>query len=145
MWPTHYIPKMDRVEGIPPPRLTLTTPPYPIEVIEEFKSHANVDAIAFGIGAEEEIKSGGALISGGLYERLVGIDGFLDEIESSGALISGVLVTRLKTYDNGRDEIESAGALISGQLRDPLVVYDNWPLIPDEMKSGGAVIGGTLT
>lgn len=145
MWPTHYIPKMDRVEGIPPPRITLTSPPYPVEVIEEFKSHADVDAIAFGIGAEEEIKSGGALISGGLYERLVGFDAGLDEIESSGALISGQLVTRLKTYNNRFDEIESSGALISGQLRDPLVVYSNWPLLPDELKSAGAVIGGTLT
>lgn len=145
MWPTHYLPKKDREEGIRPPQLILTTPPYPVEVIEEFKSNANVEAFAFGIGAEEEISSWASLIGGTINERLIGFDAGIDEIESTALLIGGTLVTRLKTYDAGRDEIESHASLISGTLRDPLVVYENWPLLPDEMKSNGALVGGTLT
>lgn len=145
MWPTHYLPKKDREDGIRPPQLILTTPPYPVEVIEEFKSNANLEAVAFGIGAEEEISSWGAVIGGTLDERLLGFDAGIDEIESTAWLIGGTLVTRLKTYDAGRDEITSNASLISGTLRDPLVVYENWPLLPDELASTALLVGGTLT
>jgi len=145
MWPTHYLPLKNREDGIPPPRLTLTTPPYPTEVIEEFKSSGTVEAVAFGIGAEEEISSFAALIGGTINERLISFNAGIDEIESTALLIGGTLITRLKTYNAGRDEIESHAALISGTLRDPLVVYENWPLLPDELASSGALIGGVLT
>ncbi len=144
MWPTHYLPVPGRIEGVPPPRYYLTTPPYPLELTESLASTGDALAITPGIGTEDEIESTAAVIGGVLTALRVDLDSGREEIESTAAVISGVLQTVLVPYDNRHDELESTAAVISGVLTSPLIVYDNWLLLPDEIESSASVIGGVL-
>jgi hypothetical protein len=141
MWPTHYIPNVPRVEGVPPPRYYLTTPPYPVEVVEEILSEASNPRAGFTpvATAEETMTTNGAVVSGVLQTLLLETSVLPDDIESNGAVISGVLVDRLI--------LQSTGAVISGILRDPLVRYENWPLGFDseDLQSAGMPVSGALT
>lgn len=149
MWPTHYIPNVPKVEGIPPPRYYLTTQPYPVEVVEEIASQASNPRAGFTpvATAEETMVSNGAVVSGVLKTLLLETSVLPDDIESNGAVISGVLVDRLIRANAGIDRLQSTGAVLSGILRDPLVRYENWPLGFDseDLQSAGMPVSGALT
>lgn len=146
MWPTHYMPLQGRVDGNPPPRFYLTSPPYPLEQTEDFRSAATFTSGAFAVGAEDEIVSGGSFVSGTLQDILVTYNNGIDEIRSSASFASGVLKDVLVTYDNRFDQIKSTGAFVSGALADPLVIYDNWPLgvATEDLQSAASFVSGTL-
>lgn len=149
MWPTHYIPYQEKVEGTPPPRYYLTSLPYPIEVVEGIAASSNNPRLGFTpvATAEEEFQSNGAAISGLIRSILVTTSVVPDDIESNGSVISGVLNERLIRIDAKNDNIETSGSPISGILRDPLVVYENWPLGFDfeDLQSAGSPVSGALT
>jgi hypothetical protein len=149
MWPTHFIPNQARVEGVPPPRYYLTTPPYPIEFTEALQSGGVPVRVGFVPFAEDEayIQSGGSPVSGVMIQRLVNLPPLLEELECAGSPVSGVMVQRLIVADAGDEMIESSGLPISGIMRDPLVRYENWPLGYDteDLLSAGQPVSGVLT
>ena len=149
MWPTHYIPNQPRLDGVPPPRYYLTTPPYPVELTESLASAAEEPAGGFTPSAEDtaELSSVGVPISGVLRAILVEADAPHEELQSTGIPISGVLRDVLIRLDIGREELSSVGVPISGILRDPLVRYENWPLAAEEAESlisTGRPVSGVL-
>lgn len=149
MWPTHYIPKQDRVEGVPPPRYYLTTPPYPIELTEALQSDGDgpqrLGFVPFA-SLEEEFQSAGIPVGGTIDSILVTTSVEPEEIESVGVPVSGILVEMLIRIEVEDELIESVGIPVSGILRDPLVVYDNWPLGADteDLQSAGVPVSGVL-
>ena len=149
MWPTHYIPNKPREDGIPPPRYYLTTPPYPLELVEEMESNPGPPDVGFvpAFAATEIFQSGGQPVSGVIKSILVETSVLPDHIWSNGNVVSGSLRTILKETDIGIDRLQSNGAVISGALRDPLVRYDNWPLGFDseDLFSAGMPVSGALT
>lgn len=148
-WPTHYIPAQDRIEGVPPPRYYLTTPPYPIELVEELSSQSGTPDQGFQPSAEaqDEFTSNGAPVGGVFSTILVTTNILPDDLESWALPISGVLVDRLIRASTEIHELESNGLPIGGNLGDPLVRYDNWPLGFDseDLESAGLPISGVLT
>jgi hypothetical protein len=146
MWPTHYIPNQPRIEGEPPPRIYLTSCPYPYEMSESLASAGEFTSATPGEEATEEMESSGSFVSGTMVTYGFQTHEMLDEeIESSGSFVSGSLVDRLRFMDAGRDELESAGSFVSGFMTDPLIFYENWPLEPDELESSGSFVSGVLT
>ena len=148
MWPTHYIPNQPRVEGVPPPRYYLTTPPYPVEVSESLESAGGEPDLGFTPSATDEayMTSGGMPVSGSMSRLLVEIDLDPEELESGGLPVSGVLRDVLIRITIEPELLGSSGSPVSGVLRDPLVVYDNWPLGVDteDLQSGGLPVSGVL-
>ena len=146
MWPTHYIPKQERIASTPPPRTYLTSCRYPYEMTETFTSSGAFVSATPGEEITEQMTSSGAFVGGTMvtYGYQI-IDAGLDEIESVGSFVGGELVARLRTMDAGLDSIESSGSFVSGVMTDPLVYYLNWPLIPDELESSGSFVSGALT
>lgn len=149
MWPTHYIPNQERIEGIPPPEFYLTTPPYPIEIVEEMQASGGPYDIGFVpfASVQEAITTSGRPVSGSMSALLVTMNILPEEIQSAGIPISGVLKQILITIEIPNEMIISAGIPISGVLRDPLVVYDNWPLgfETEDLQSAGIPVSGALT
>jgi hypothetical protein len=150
MWPTHYIPNQPRVEGTPPPRYYLTTPPYPAQVIEEIASNSTAPTAYLAPAAEtgEEVTSAGQPVSGDLRDILIRYERWPPEaIESVGAVVSGVLNDILVTYEGPPEALASAGAVVGGALADPLVRYENWPLgfATEDLISAGEPVSGALT
>ena len=149
MWPTHYIPKQDRVDGVPPPRFYLTTPPYPVELVEELQSEGDVIRVGFSpfITAEDEFRSAGVPVSGVINSILVRTNVEPEELQSAGLPISGVLRDVLIRIEIEDETLASAGIPISGVLRNPLVVYANWPLGFDteDLQSTGVPVSGVLS
>lgn len=149
MWPTHYIPNQARIEGVPPPRYYLTTPLYPLEIIEEIESSPGTPDGAFqpSLDAIETMTTNGAPVSGTLVSILKTTSVLPDDIESNGLVISGILLSILKTAGVEIHELESSGLVISGYLGDPLVRYENWPLGFDseDLISAGLPVSGALT
>src|SRR5207344_2596846 len=91
MWPTHYIPHLNR-PGEPPGRFVLTTPPYPAEVTEALFSSGIPDHGRFGIGSEEELLTSGAPVGGTVVTTLFRmIHGPIEKLISSGAPVGGLL------------------------------------------------------
>lgn len=148
MWPTHYIPNQPRVEGEPPPRYYLTSPPYPLEVFETLAA-AGGEFVggSFGLGSGEDIECAAAFVSGEMITYGYVEIAAEDEIECAAAFVSGALVVRLVQAEVGPDEIECAAAFVDGELRDSLVRYQNWPLgAADEDLLGAAFfVSGVLT
>lgn len=146
MWPTHYIPLRERVDGTPPPRIYLTTPPYPLELTESATASAEFTSGKFDIGAQEELESSGSFVGGELVIRLVTAQCGRDELESSGSFVSGAIAVYGYKDGYGNDELESSGSFVSGAVTDPLVVYDNWPLgfSAEDLLSGGSFVSGAL-
>lgn len=146
MWPTFYIPITRRVEGEPPPRFYLTTPPYPYELYEEVTSASEVDSVTPGITVEDQIESSSQFVSGLLVTRLRTYDSGFDEVESTMQFVSGLLVTRLRTYNNGNDQIKTTMQFVSGAMTDPLVTYLNWPLAAnqEDITSQASFVSGVL-
>jgi tetrahydromethanopterin S-methyltransferase subunit G len=146
MWPTFYIPLSRRVEGDPPPRFYLTTPPYPYELHEDMTTVGEVDSITPGISTEEEIESTASFVSAEMVQRLRTTDGGMDEIENAALFVSAEMVQRLLTYNNRWDEIETTAQFVSGEMRDPLVTYLNWPLGAgtEDIITGASFVSGVL-
>jgi hypothetical protein len=146
MWPTHYLPRKNR-GGVPPPRFYLTTPPYPVEVVEEFASAASFQFATPGIGSEDELESAASFVSGTLVTKSFSDYYWMEEIESAASFVSGTLVQKGFVIGRGNDELESAASFVSGTMDDPLVTYDNWPLgaATEDLLSGGAFVSGVLT
>lgn len=146
MWPTHYLSRVPR-EGVPPPRFYLTTPPYPIEVVEEMASAASYQFVTPGIGSDEEIESAALFVSASLTLFNFKASDFEDEMESAAQFVSGNLVTLGFKAGYGNDELESAAQFVSGVMEEPLIIYDNWPLGADteDLLSGASFISGVLT
>ena len=148
MWPTHYLPNQPRLDGTPPPRHYLTSPPYPYCATEELASGPTVFlGGSRGLGAEDALEGAAAFVSGALVVRLVSADAGHEDLESAASFVSGALVVRLVVADAGHEDIESAASFVSGALADPLVVYSNWPLDADleDLLSGAAFVSGVLT
>lgn len=148
MWPTHYIPNQPRLEGTPPPRITLTTPPYPLELFEELETASTSPDLGFVPSAElyETATSAGLPITGELRDVLVTYEMEPEAIESTGDAISGILRDVLVPYEGDPDLLTSSGLPIAATLRDPLVRYENWPLAVDteSLISAGAPVSGEL-
>ena len=149
MWPTHYIPKQERVEGTPPPRYYLTTPPYPCLVVEKIRSEqAEFVGGSQGLGSEDEISSAVSFVSGAMEEFVYSeLEPLRDDLESAISFVSGTLVIALKQIEVGPDELESAVSFVSGELRNVLIVYDNWPLGADteDLLSSVSFVSGVLS
>lgn len=146
MWPTHYIPAQDRIEGVPPPRVYLTSCPYPYELYEEMASEGDFTSAQPGEEATEEFASSGSFVSGVMvtygYQTYTMLD---EELESAASFVSGTLVERLVGFSAPHEELESAASFVSGTMADPLIFYLNWPLFPDELESAGSFVSGVLT
>jgi hypothetical protein len=149
MWPTHYIPSQERIEGVPPPTFYLTTPPYPAEITESLFSSGVPQDLGFVPFAEAEdyITCAGRPVGGSISSDLIGFDGGEEYIQSAGLPIGGVLNQILVTTSVEPEFITAAGIPLSGTLRDPLVVYDNWPLgfETEDLQSAGIPVSGALT
>lgn len=147
MWPTHYIPHQDRVEGVPPPRTYYTTPPYPPEVTEDFTAHMSCAAGTFGIGAGDDFTASIAFVSGTLNDILVGFDGGRDDLEASISFVSGSMVSTGFKRGYANDELAPSMAFVGGTMADILIIYDNWPLQPDpeSLESSMSFVSGALT
>jgi len=146
-WPTHYIPNQPRLEGSPPPRFVLTTPPYPYEGVEELTSNSEILTITPSIGAEDEIESLSYVLGGEMDEILVGFDGGFDELESTSYVLSGEMNDILVSFNAGHDELESTSFVLSGELYEaPVITYENWPLAADQedLISGSVILSGEL-
>lgn len=149
MWPTHYIPNQARVAGEPPPRFYLTTPMYPIELVEELASAGEIRDLQFEPSAEtsETMQSHGAPVSGVFTQYGFLTYSFDDELQSAGTPLGGVLVERLVRTPAPTEELASSGTPISGVLAYARVEYNNWPLGFDteDLQSSGTPISGVLT
>lgn len=149
MWPTYYIPKQDRVAGVPPPRFYLTTPPYPVQVIEELAANSTDPQAGFVPSAEtgEELTSSAAPVSGVLSDILKRYTIPPEAITSSAAPVSGDLRDILQRYTVPPEFIESWGGPVSGALADMLVRYENWPLgvATESLSSTGGPVSGVLS
>lgn len=147
MWPTHYIPHRERIEGLPPPRTYYTTPPYPPEITEDLTASFNCAAGSFGIGSADDFTASMAFVSGVMDDILVGFDGRRDDLESSMSFVSGSLVSTGFVRGYANDELESSMAFVSGTMADILIIYDNWPLQPDpeSLESSMSFVSGALT
>lgn len=149
MWPTHYIPNQPRVDGQPPPRYYLTTPSYPVQVIEELESNSTGPDSYLVPSAEtgEELTSAGQPVDGDLRDILVRYEGPPEAIESAGAIVSIVVNDILVRYEGPPEALTSAGAVVGGALADPLVRYENWPLgaATESLTSAGEPVSGALT
>jgi hypothetical protein len=145
MWPTHYLPNTNR-GGEPRPRFYLTTPTYPVEVIEEMASAASFVALTPGVGADDEMLGSAAFVSGEMTAFSILAYDFYDELESAAMFVSGSLVTFGFVVGSANDELESAASFVSGVLADPLIVYDNWPLGADteDLQSAASFVSGVL-
>jgi hypothetical protein len=146
MWPTHYLPRTPR-EGIPPPRFYLTTPPYPLEVVEEMAAAAEFQFATPGVGTDEEITAAAQFVSGLVTSLGFVAYEFDDELESAALFVSGTVTLLGFVIGQGNDELESAAQFISGALEEPLIIYDNWPLGADteDMLGSAAFVSGVLT
>lgn len=147
MWPTFYIPIVRRVEGEPPPRFYLTTPPYPFEFYEECTTAADIDSVTPGISVEDAATTSARFVGGELVTRLRTQDGGSDEVETTIEFVGGVLTTRLKTYDNRNDQVKTTMMFVSGAMTDPLVTYLNWPLAAnqEDIITQASFVSGVLT
>jgi hypothetical protein len=145
MWPTHYIPNQPRIDGVPPPRYYLTTPPYPYEFGDAIAANALALDGLFGIESIESLTTSGSALSGSLVERLVEYAHPPEALDVTGSALNSTLVERLRTYEGESESLAVAGSALSGVLKDPLISYNNWPLVPDELASSGSALGGTLT
>jgi hypothetical protein len=150
MWPTHYIPNQPRIEGEPPPRYYLTSPPYPVEITESLAASSDdPDAyIAPAAEIEETLTSSGAPVDGLLKDILIRYEEWPPEaLESTGEPVSGVLNDILVRYEGPPESLESSGEPVSGALVDMLVRYENWPLgvATESLSSSGAPVSGVLT
>ena len=149
MWPTHYIPKQDRIEGVPPPRYYLTTPPYPLEITESLAANST-DPEAYIVPAAEtgeEMTSSGEPVDGLLKDILIRYEEWPPEaITSEAEPVSGVLNDILVRYEGPPEELTSAGEPVSGAIVDILVRYENWPLgvATESLASSGAPVSGVL-
>ena len=146
MWPTHFLPRKNR-PGTPPARFYFTTPPYPIEVVEELFAGGELLSAKYGIGANDDLLSSGEPLSGVLRTLLKTHDQPPeDELIAAGEPLSGVLRTLLVGLDGGHEELVASGEPLSGVLRDPLVVYSNWPLAVEEesLIASGVPLSGVL-
>jgi hypothetical protein len=127
----------------------LTTPPYPIELVEEISSNSGTPKQGFQpwLESEEEVTSTALPISGVFKTILVTTQVLPEDIESNALPISGILVDRLIRITAPIEELESNALPISGNLGDPLVRYENWPLGYDaeDLESAGLPISGALT
>lgn len=146
MWPTHYIPNQPRIDGEPPPKIVLTTPPYPVEFSDEIESEGAVVSVTPGIGSEDELTAQGSALSGVIQDILVGFDAGRDDLEAEGSAVSGVLRDILISVDQGHEAIEAEAYALGGSLADPLVTYDNWPLGVDQedLYAVGSAVSGVL-
>lgn len=146
MWPTFYIPIVRRVEGEPPPRFYLTTPPYPYELYEAMTTASEVDSVTPGISIEDQVETNAQFVGGELVTRLRTYDNRYDEIETEIQFVSGLLVTRLRTYDNRNDQVETTMQFVSGEMKDPLVTYLNWPLgyAQEDIITEASFVSGVL-
>lgn len=149
MWPTQYIPYQPRVDGTPPPRYYLTTPPYPVQIVEEMQSLEGDPRAGFVPSAtdEEYMTSHGAPVSGALTGY-----GFLqysldERITSHGVPVSGVLKGDLVRVTAPPEKVTSYGIPLSGELKYAKVEYENWPLGVDleDLTSHGVPISGVLS
>lgn len=150
MWPTHYIPNQPRLDSTPPPRLYLTTPPYPIEVIEQLASASVYVVASFGLGAEDELESAASFVGGEIIQYgYTDANAGRDELESAAVFVGGVLALQpVITIDAGIDELESAAVFVSGVLATvPIIDYNNWPLgaTTEDLLSAAAFVSGELT
>lgn len=150
MWPTHYIPNQERVDGLPPPRYYLTTPPYPVQITEELEADStNPDAyLVPSIETDESLTSAAVPVSGELRDILIRYEEWPPEsLESSGEPVSGVLNDVLIEYVGPPESLESSGEPVSGVLVDVLVAYENWPLgaATESLASTGVPVSGVLT
>lgn len=147
MWPTHYIPLQDRIEGVPPPRIYLTTMLYPVEVEETLQAtEGRFVSATPGIGAEDNMQATASFVSAELINYgFLSIE-FDDAIETVASFTSGELVDRLLRYTSPPDMLASTAMFIGGDLVEPLVRYENWPLGFDteDLLGNGSFVSGEL-
>lgn len=149
MWPTHYIPNQPRIEGDPPPRYYLTSPPYSMQIIEDLASDFGEPSVGFNPSAEitETLSPSCVPTAGELRDVLLRLTQEPESIEVTFAPTAGVLRDVLVTHTLEPEEFEVSFAPLSGVLRDPLVRYENWPLgfATEDLQSTCVPLGGTLT
>jgi hypothetical protein len=149
MWPTHYIPNQPRVEGVPPPRYYLTTPPYPLEQSESMTSAGSNPTSGFVPNFEDEayFTTSAAALGGTMRDVLIRYTGPPENIQPGALPLGGALVERLIRYTGPPENIQPAALPLGGIMRDPLVTYDNWLLgfATESFTSGGLPLGGSLT
>ena len=108
MWPTHYIPIQDRIDGVPPPRIYLTSCPYPYEMSEAFASSGEFTSATPGEETTEAFATVGAFVSGILvaygYDVLEVVQ---EDLESAGAFVSGILNDCLRTITAPVEALEA--------------------------------------
>jgi hypothetical protein len=125
--------------------LTITSRPYPLNVVEYATSQGTVAREAPFIIFEEYTDSSGSLISGELREVLIAYEAWEPEfVETSSTLTSGTLRETLIDYSNWEVEfVETGGSLQSGTLRAALITYSNYPT--EFVETSGSLVSGTLT
>lgn len=148
MWPTHFIPNQPRVDGTPPPRFYLTTPPYPIENIEELQAAGIPWRMGFAPNFEGQVDltSYGVPVGGTLT-----VYGFLtyywmEELQANGVPLGGELKGDLVRFTASTELLQASGLPLSGELQFARVTYDNWPLGFDQedLLGSGVPISGEL-
>ena len=151
MWPTHFIPiiyKKGRIEGIAPPSFYLTTPPYPMEVIEALLSGMDIADGKYLVGLMlEKITSSNVPLSGILRVLLIQVDVEIERITSTLVPVSGILRVLLISIVQGHDSLSVTAVPISGVLLDKLIRYQYWPLRVDleDITSSNVPLSGVLT
>ncbi|WP_043767484.1 hypothetical protein [Algiphilus aromaticivorans] len=129
----------------------LTSPPYPVKVIEESESGGAL--VVKGRVIQPPIESaesaGAALVQGELRSKVQSFDAGMDEAETFGAHIESGLLEQtffLRELDAGVDEAESGGASIqSGALGNVFNLIEYELPNPEEAESAGAhIASGSL-
>lgn len=146
MWPTFPLPS-----GKTPYRIIryyyLTTPPYPVNAVEELASAMPQFSGAFGrdIVGDESFESAWSLIDGTLRDTLRQYTHPVPEnFESSWTIVAGDIRDILRTYVHPVPEnFESSWTLVNGSMADILITY-NHPA-PDSVESSWSLVSGTLT
>jgi hypothetical protein len=148
MWPTHYIPNQPRVEGVPPPRYYLTTPPYPMEVYEDLQAGGGeFETGRTGTGTEESVTAYGEFLGGTMTTYGFPSYSYVEALTVYGEFLGGTLVERRVIVNAPPEMLTVYGEFLGGSMTDPLVRYENWPLSGEgeALECYGEFIGGTLT
>ncbi|MBT9158793.1 MAG: hypothetical protein DDT26_00040 [Dehalococcoidia bacterium] len=125
--------------------LYLTTPPYPIEIIEDLGSNATLLRGQLIEQPFDELVGNATLRGGQLRNPMVQYTNWPpEELASNAVLASGTLTTPLRSYTNWPpEELAGNAAITGGTIANVLIVYGRYQ--PEELSGNATLTGGSLT
>lgn len=121
----------------------LTTPPYPIEVLENFTATGDIYLGQVGIVDTEQFTASADILSGTFAAVLTGYTALPENFTGDSDVTGGTFDTVLLTYTARPENFTADGDPTGGTFDTILVVYNNWR--PDNFTATGDIASGVFT